>query len=39
MSDPDDPASWLMKAENDLLCISNNLASAQVPWEAVCYQA
>ena len=39
MSNLDDPASWLAKARSDLLCIDNNLASARVPWDAVCYHA
>lgn len=39
MSDPDDPASWLAKAESDLLCIDNNVGSTQVPWDAVCFHA
>jgi len=29
--------SWLAKAENDLLCIRNNLASKLIPWDTVCY--
>ena len=39
MSNLDDPTSWLAKARGDLLCIDNNLASARVPWDAVCYHA
>ena len=31
--------SWVAKAENDLLCIRNNLAAEQVPWDVVCYHA
>lgn len=39
MSDPDDWAVWLAKAENDLLNIENNLAAADVPWDTVCFHA
>jgi HEPN domain-containing protein len=39
MSNPDDPASWTAKAENDLLCIANNLNDPQIPWDAVCFHA
>ena len=39
MSNPDDPASWIAKASNDLLCISNNLNDPQIPWDAVCFHA
>lgn len=39
MSDPDDPSAWLAKAENDLLCIRNNLNDAHVPWDAICFHA
>lgn len=39
MSDPDDPASWLAKAENDLLCIRNNLDNQQIPWDIMCFHA
>jgi HEPN domain-containing protein len=39
MSNPDDPQSWVAKAENDLLNIRNNLASAKVPWDTVCFHA
>lgn len=38
-----DPASqfqsWVAKAEEDRLCIANNLAAASVPWMIVCYHA
>lgn len=38
-----DPASnveaWMGKAEEDRLCIRNNLAAAAVPWAAVCFHA
>ena len=30
---------WLKKAENDLLVITNNLASQQVPIDACCFHA
>jgi HEPN domain-containing protein len=39
MSDPNDPSAWIAKAENDLLNIRNNLASASTPWDTVCYHA
>ncbi len=39
MSNPDDPASWVAKADNDLLCIANNLNDLRVPWDAVCFHA
>ncbi|MCK4342347.1 MAG: HEPN domain-containing protein [Phycisphaerae bacterium] len=39
MSNPDDPATWLAKAENDLLNIRNNLAAERVPWDTVCFHA
>jgi HEPN domain-containing protein len=39
MSNPDDPASWTAKADNDLLCIANNLNDPRVPWDAVCFHA
>jgi HEPN domain-containing protein len=32
-------ASWLAKADNDFLCIRNNLAAERAPWDAVCYHA
>ena len=31
--------AWLVKAENDLLNIENNLAAAQVPWDTVSFHA
>ena len=31
--------SWVAKADNDLLCIDNNLGAARVPWDMVCYHA
>jgi HEPN domain-containing protein len=30
---------WVKKAENDLLTISNNLASVQVPIDTCCFHA
>ena len=39
MSNPDDPAAWVAKAQSDLLCIENNLSAAEVPWDAVCFHA
>jgi len=32
-------ASWLAKAEHDLLNIQNNLSAEQVPWDTVCFHA
>ena len=39
MSNPDDPRTWVAKAENDLLNIRNNLAAEHVPWDTVCFHA
>ena len=40
MSAPErDPLEWLMRAENDLLNIRNNLNSAQVPWDTIVFHA
>lgn len=39
MSGPDDPHVWLAKAENDLLCIHNNLNDDRIPWDAICFHA
>ena len=39
MSNPDDPSSWVAKADNDLLCISNNLNDPHVPWDAICFHS
>ena len=39
MSDPDDPAAWVVKADNDLLNIANNLNDAHIPWDTVCFHA
>jgi len=33
----DDAKAWIAKAGNDLLCIRNNLAAAEVPTDAVCF--
>ena len=32
-------ASWLKKAENDLLNIENNLSAERTPWDTVCFHA
>ncbi len=38
-----DPASqfqtWIAKAEEDRLCIKNNLSAVAVPWTVVCFHA
>ncbi|MGB2987673.1 MAG: HEPN domain-containing protein [Phycisphaerae bacterium] len=39
MNNPDDPRTWIAKAENDLLSISNNLSAERVPWDTVCFHA
>ena len=39
MSNPDDPRSWVAKADNDLLNVRNNLSAEQVPWDTVCFHA
>jgi HEPN domain-containing protein len=31
--------AWLVKAENDLLNIRNNLQASRVPWDTVCFHA
>ena len=31
--------TWLVKAENDLLNIENNLKASNVPWDTVCFHA
>lgn len=31
--------AWVEKAENDLLCIENNLVAERVPWDAVVFHA
>ena len=28
---------WVRKADSDLLCIRNNVAASDVPWDAVCF--
>jgi len=32
-------ASWLHKADHDLLNINNNLAARQIPWDTICFHA
>lgn len=32
-------AAWLRKADHDLLNIQNNLGSADIPWDTVCFHA
>ena len=39
MSAPTDPFAWVAKAEHDLLSIANNLASTEVPWDVVVFNA
>jgi len=40
MSDPvRDWRSWIAKADEDWLCIRNELAAAQTPWSVVCFHA
>lgn len=39
MTNPDDPRTWLAKADNDLLNIRNNLSAERVPWDTVCFHA
>ena len=39
MNNPDDPRTWIAKAENDLLNIRNNLSAERVPWDTVCFHA
>ena len=31
--------AWVEKAENDLLCIENNLVAQRVPWDVVVFHA
>jgi HEPN domain-containing protein len=31
--------AWIAKAENDLLCIENNLASKSIPWDVVVFHS
>lgn len=39
MSDPTDAAAWVTKAEHDLLSVANNLASTEIPWDKVVFDA
>ena len=39
MSNPDDPRTWIAKAENDLLNVRNNLDAPEVPWDTICFHA
>ncbi len=39
MTVPAEAAAWLAKADHDVLNIENNLASALVPWDTVCFHA
>ena len=39
MNNPDDPRTWVAKAESDLLNIRNNLRAEEVPWDTVCFHA
>ena len=39
MNNPDDPRTWIAKAESDLLNIRNNLRAEQVPWDTICLHA
>jgi HEPN domain-containing protein len=40
MNPPEPPfRAWVVKAESDLLNITNNLAAANVPWDTVCFHA
>lgn len=39
MSNPDDPATWMAKAAEDLLCIDNNLGAKIAPWNLVAFHA
>lgn len=39
MNNPDDPRTWVAKAENDLLNIRNNLQAERVPWDTICFHA
>lgn len=32
-------ASWLHKADHDLLNINNNLAASEIPWDTICFHA
>ena len=39
MNNPDDPQTWIAKAESDLLNIRNNLKAEQIPWDTICFHA
>lgn len=39
MTNPDDPQTWIAKAESDLLNIHNNLNAGRVPWDTICFHA
>ena len=39
MNNPDDPRTWIAKAESDLLNIRNNLKTEQIPWDTICFRA
>ena len=39
MNNPDDPQTWIAKAESDLLNIRNNLDAERVPWDTICFHA
>jgi HEPN domain-containing protein len=39
MNNPDDPRTWIAKADSDLLNIRNNLRAEQIPWDTVCFHA
>ncbi len=32
-------ASWLHKADHDLLNINNNLAASEIPWDTICFHS
>lgn len=40
MNSPDSNlASWIQKADHDLLNINNNLVADQIPWDTICFDA
>ncbi|MBM4046531.1 MAG: HEPN domain-containing protein [Planctomycetes bacterium] len=39
MSDATDHRAWLDKAEEDWLCVRNNLAAEKKPWSCICFHA
>ncbi len=39
MNNPDDPRTWIAKAENDILNIRNNMSAERVPRDTVCFHA